>query len=72
MGKNVNYKAIVIGTQQELEYEGISDNLTGQEVEVIYEFDDNYNICKTQNDIKYDIPNYLLKKYQHEKLFFIM
>jgi len=63
MSKNVNYKAQVIGTKQALDHEGISDDLSGQEVEVIYEFNDNYYICKSKNGIEYDIPHHLLKKY---------
>jgi len=63
MGQNVNYKALVIGSEHALEYEGISDKISGQEIEVIYEFNDNYYICKTKNGTEYDIPSHLLKKY---------
>jgi len=63
MGQNVNYKAQIIATKQTLENEGISDDISGQDVEVIYEFNDNYYICKTENGSKYDIPHHLLKKY---------
>ena len=63
MGKNVNYKAKIIGNSFDLEYEGIDDDISGEDVEVIYEYNDGYCICKTKNDREYDIPKNLLKTY---------
>lgn len=63
MGKNVNYKAMIIGSTMALKNIGIDDDISGQEIEVIYEFDDNYCICKTKNGREYDISKNLLNPF---------
>jgi len=62
MGKNVFYKAKIIGTKNALEFVGV-DDISGQDVDVFYEFNDNYVKCKDNTGHEWDVPQHLLMKY---------